>query len=73
MTDQAELTEIKETFNKQVSDLRESGIREKNVIIHQVKEGQEKDGPTRKKSDTDFGRAWPHFWRLKIMLLVLLG
>lgn len=49
-TDQAELAKIKGTFNKQVSDLRESGIREKNVIIHQVKKCQDKDGATRKKS-----------------------
>lgn len=73
VTDQAELAEIKQTFNKQVSDLRESGIREKNVIIHQVKECQDKDGATRKKSDTDYVKRLATFLELKIMLLVLLG
>lgn len=73
VTDQAELAEIKQTFNKQVSELRESGIREKDVIIHQVKECQDKDGTTRKKSDTDYVKSLAAFWRLNIMLLVLLG
>lgn len=56
-TDQSELAEIKETFNKQVSDLCESDIREKIVIIYQVKECQDKDGATRKKSDTDYVKS----------------
>lgn len=61
VTDQAEFAEIKETLNKQVSDLRESGIREKNVIIHQVKECQDKDGAIRKKSDTDYVKSLAAF------------
>lgn len=56
-TDQSELVEIKETFNKQVSDLCESDIREKNVIIYKIKECQDKDGATRKKSDTDYVKS----------------
>lgn len=61
VTYQAELAEIKKTFNKQVSDLRDSGIREKNFIIYQVKECQDKDGATRKKSDTDYVKSLATF------------
>lgn len=61
VTDQAELAEIKQTFNKQVSELRESGIREKDVIIHQVKECQDKDGTTRKNRYTDYVKSLAAF------------
>lgn len=53
-TDQTELANIKETFSKQIPNVRESGIREKNVIIYQVKECLGKDGATRKKSVTEY-------------------
>lgn len=67
-TDQAERAEIKETCNKQVPDLLK---RENNVIIYQVKECQDNDGATRKKSDTDYVKSLAAFLKVEYNVVIV--
>lgn len=52
--DKLELTEIEETLSMQVSDIRESSLREKNIIIHGAKECKSDDSATRKQRDAEY-------------------
>ncbi|VDH98370.1 Hypothetical predicted protein [Mytilus galloprovincialis] len=67
---QSELNEIKEALNKKVSDIRESSIREKNIIIHGIDEVTDKEFDNssivnvtrlgkKKESDDDLGDIKP--------------
>lgn len=53
-SDQIEIEEIRTELNKQVSDLKDSTNREKNMIIHGVKEVDDKNSTVRKERDTSF-------------------
>lgn len=48
------LVSIEETVEKKVSEIRESTLREKNIIIHGAKEVDNKDPKIRKEVDTDY-------------------